>query len=401
MSNLATKHRPQDFSEVVGQENTIKILHNQIKKNEIKHGYLFTGGAGTGKTTIARIFAKEINVEKKLVKWQDDQENKFHTEMRSIAELKRLSDDLDLHDIGHVIEYAWTDEELTSGVVRYIGEVIEIDAASNTGVDNIRDIRENCRFKPIAGGYKVYVIDECHMLSTGAWNALLKVLEEPPSHVVFLFCTTDPQKIPATILSRVQRFNFTRMTTEQIIHRLEEILHYEESTVGYNVEPDALEYIAKLANGGMRDAISILDTCLSYKEETETLTVSDIVKIIGTIDYERLIQLIYWMLDWDKENVILTIEKLHYEGKDLRQFIKNFMELILDIEKYNIIGNFSYLTVPISYESDFERLIKYDLFDICFERLTKLQEWIKYDSNPKVLIEGCFILLIDSIRERR
>jgi DNA polymerase-3 subunit gamma/tau len=345
MESLANRHRPRQFSEVVGQENTITILTNQIQTEEIKHGYLFTGGAGTGKTTIARIFAREINRQP-------------------------------------------IDEE--EGIDVVLGEIIEIDAASNNGVDHVREIRENSKFKPIAGGYKVYVIDECHMLSTGAWNALLKTLEEPPAHVVFLLCTTDPQKIPATILSRVQRFQFKRMTTRQIEMQLDHIAVVED----LSVSEEAIEYIARLANGGMRDAISLLDTCVSFSQDPEEeLKLEDVVNIVGTTNYIEYIKLILEILDKDGEHIIETIERIHNDGKDLRHFMKGFMEFILDIEKYNTVGNFDYLTIPSTFKSDMDKLIRYNLFDKWFDRLAKLNEWIKFDSNPKVLIEGCLLAL--------
>jgi DNA polymerase-3 subunit gamma/tau len=329
MESLANKYRPFTFDDVVGQENTITILKNQIQQDTIKKGYLFNGGAGTGKTTIARIFAREINGEK--------------------------------------------------------GEIIEIDAASNNGVDHVRELRENCKFKPINGGYKVYVIDECHMLSTGAWNALLKTLEEPPAHCVFILCTTDPQKIPATILSRVQRFNFKRMTLDQLIERLEHIVVEEDLLV----DKQAVEYIAKLANGGMRDAISILDTCSSYGEE---IFLEDVQRIVGSGEHDRYVKLANFILDRDHEMVIKAIETIHQEGKDLRQFIKGFIEFVLEVEKNQIIGP-EYCSYPSSLQDDIDDLGKDKIYEKWFEKLIKMSDFIKYEQNPKVLIEGLLISL--------
>lgn len=238
MENLASKYRPKTFSEVVAQGYVKDILLNQLEKKETKNAYLFTGGAGTGKTTTARIFAMDINGGR--------------------------------------------------------GKPIEIDAASNNGVDNIRDIIEDSKFKSMDSEYKVYIIDEVHMLSTGAFNALLKTLEEPPSGTVFVLCTTDPQKIPATILSRVQRFDFTRIETELIVERLKFILISESdiretsSGPGYTFNEDALEFIAKLANGGMRDSITRLEKVLDYSED---VTVEAVAEALGVPDYETFIHL--------------------------------------------------------------------------------------------------------------
>lgn len=334
MISLANKYRPHTFSDVVGQENIVTILQNQIQNEEIKNGYLFTGGAGTGKTTIARIFAREINA---------------------------------------------------GG----LGEIIEIDAASNNGVDHVRELRENCKFRPINGGFKVYVIDECHMLSTGAFNALLKTLEEPPAHCVFILCTTDPQKIPATILSRVQRFQFKRMTNTQIEDRLNHIILLE----GKFVDLKATEYIAKLANGGMRDAISILDTCLSYIGKDDILKLEDVTDIMSASNYQDFIDLSWHKIDKDHEALIHLIEDIHQSGKDLKQFVKGFIEFLLDVEKYQVVGTMEYVSAPSMYEGSIAKLGSYELFDQWFSTLVKLNESIKYDPNPKVMIEGVMLAL--------
>ena len=205
MEALATKYRPRTFKDVVCQDNIKKVLTNQLETGEVKQAYLFAGSAGTGKTTSARIFANEVNGGK--------------------------------------------------------GKPIEIDGASNNGVDNIRNIIDDCRMKSLDSKYKVYIIDEVHMLSIGAFNALLKVLEEPPKGVIFILCTTDPHKIPATILSRVQRFQFKRIPQNEVVKRLQYVLQ-QEGKITYDME--ALQYIAKLADGGMRDALMKLDTVLGY-----------------------------------------------------------------------------------------------------------------------------------------
>jgi DNA polymerase-3 subunit gamma/tau len=334
MLSLANKYRPKSFDEVVGQDNIKTILQNQIKSGSIKQGYCFTGGAGTGKTTTARIFAKEINA-------------------------------------GDV------------------GEIIEIDAASNNGVDQIRELRDTCKFKPLRGGYKVYIIDEVHMLSTGAFNALLKTLEEPPEHCVFILCTTDPQKIPATILSRVQRFDFKRMTTQQIFDRLEHIVNCEsENNEKLAVSVAAFEYIAKLSGGGMRDAISLLDTCLGYDSE---LTLEKVLQILGRSSYEDYIKLAHAIAEKDREKVLSVIDEVHVSGKDLRQFVKGFMEFVVDVEKYNH-HSLEITSIPSIYKEELDWLIRYGLYDKTFDKLLKLNEMLRYD-NSRALIEGVLISL--------
>lgn len=335
MESLATKYRPQTFEDVVGQENIIKILNNQISNNAIKQGYLFTGGAGTGKTTIARIFAKQINGS---------------------------------HN-----------------------GIIEIDAASNNGVDNVREIRENVKFKPIGAKYKIYIIDEVHMLSIGAFNALLKTLEEPPAHAIFILATTDPQKIPATILSRVQRFDFKRMTVEQTIDRLNYIIQQEQKLI----TPEAVEYIAKLAQGGMRAAISILDTILSYGDN---INIDDVMNLLGASSHDDYLKLASFIAQRDFGSMIELIEDLHIRGKDLKLFILGFAEFIVDSMKFDLIGNFDYTNIPTIYHERVQRFIKFtneNKINLIkwFEKLNQLHLDIKYESNPKPLIQGGLMLI--------
>jgi len=355
--SLALKYRPKTFEDVVGQENTIKILMNQLQNKDTRQGYLFTGSAGTGKTTVARIFANAINEGK--------------------------------------------------------GSPIELDAASNNGVNEVRELRENCKFKPIDSPYKVYIIDEVHMLSTGAFNALLKTLEEPPAHAVFILCTTDPQKIPATIISRTQRFGFKRIPTEQVTARLRYILDVEsvgcvkcpkteeyhatclecEEPDIYYVELDAIEFIAKLANGGMRDAISLMDTCLSYKNR---LLVNDVSEILGTANYTDCIDLLYNLNDREVNTVIEMIEDLYQEGKDLKLFVKTMTDFLLDYQKYVLFNGLQYCTIPSMYVQDLERLrdvLSNDFLQNTFKSFVKLVQTVKYESDPKMLIE-CELLLL-------
>ena len=233
--NLATKYRPKKFENIVCQDNVKIVLQNQIDTNEFKQAYLFCGSAGTGKTTSARIFANEIN--------------------------------------------------------KGEGRIIEIDGASNNGVDNIRNLIDNCKMKSLDGTYKVFIIDEVHMLSIGAFNALLKILEEPPKGTIFILCTTDPQKIPATILSRVQRFDFKRIPTQRIMNRLTYIIEKENQTRTEQIEytDEALQYIAQLAEGGMRDAITKLDTVLGF---TQNITSEAFIKCLGLTSTQFILEIL-------------------------------------------------------------------------------------------------------------
>lgn len=348
MQSLAIKYRPRAFADVTGQEHVMTILRNQLDTKENKQGYLFTGGAGTGKTTIARIFAKSLN-----------------------------------------------------------GEVIEIDGASNNGVEHIREIRESSKFKPLSGGYKIYIIDEVHMLTTSAFNALLKTLEEPPAHVIFILATTDPQKIPATILSRVQRFDFKRMTVKQTVQRLEQIIDWECSEIesdSQGTAPDeaypkvsvaALEYIAKLSHGGMRSAISILDTCLGYKK---TISYEDVVSILGSSNYDSYLNILTSIARSDFADIINRVEREHIDGKDLKQFVKGLTEFTVDLMKVVILGNYEYVSFPQLYQQAVDNLIA-DLGEggknlrELFSKLTDLSNSIKYETSPKAIVIGGLLTL--------
>ncbi|HIT86609.1 MAG TPA: DNA polymerase III subunit gamma/tau, partial [Candidatus Coprocola pullicola] len=236
---LYRKFRPDTFSGVIGQEHIVKTIKNQILSDRVSHAYLFCGTRGTGKTSTAKIFARAINC---LAPKEGNPCNEC-TLCRAALENRSMN-------------------------------VIEIDAASNNGVDNIREIREEVKYPPTQGKYKVYIIDEVHMLSSGAFNALLKTLEEPPEHVIFILATTDPQKVPATILSRCQRFDFHRITTEQIAQTLSEYMKIEDIPV----QKEALHYIARLGDGSMRDSLSILDQCTAFYSD-ELLTLEKVLDV--------------------------------------------------------------------------------------------------------------------------
>lgn len=331
---LAIKYRPKYFDDVV-EQNAIKIiLQQQLKTNTIKNAYLFCGPAGDGKTTTARIFANEIN------KGQ--------------------------------------------------GNPVEMDAASNNSVDDIRRISTQAQTKSLDSEYKVFILDECHVLSNQAWQAMLKLIEEPPAKTIFIFCTTDPQKIPKTILSRVQRYNFQRITHKGIFDRLKYVCRQEQIN---NVDYDALELIAKLADGGMRDALTYLDKCLSFNAD---LTVESVSEALGIVSYDNLITLTDNFIFRDSKQIIDNIETLYLKGTDLKGFVKSWLLFILDVKKYILTKNFDYISIPKSYETALNEYVdnvdwSYYISDL-LEVLVKLNNDIKYEQNPKALIE-CELLL--------
>ena len=338
MINLANKYRPKKFKDVVAQAYVKEILLNQLETEEIKHAYLFCGGAGTGKTTSARIFAKEVNQGK--------------------------------------------------------GNPIEIDAASNNGVENVRNIIEDSKFKSLDSKYKVYIIDEVHMLSTGAFNALLKTLEEPPSGTIFILCTTDPQKIPGTIMSRVQRFDFTRIKNEDIVSRLTYILESEnEEGAHYSNTEEALSFIGKLANGGMRDAITRLEKVLDY---TSDITVEAVSAALGTPDYETFVELTLAILSNETESALKMLDDFHMSGKDLKLTMRNYTDFLVDLCKFHLTQDISFTSLPDYLLEDLKTIkdsADYSLLLWMLEEMNKLNSIIKWEPNAKPIIEGQVLLM--------
>ena len=279
---LYRKFRPDTFADVKGQDAIVKTLKNQIRADRIGHAYLFCGTRGTGKTTIAKIMAKAVNCE---------------------------------HPVdGNPCNECPTCKAIAAGTSM---NVIEIDAASNNGVDNIREIRDEVAYSPTTGKYKVYIIDEVHMLSIGAFNALLKTLEEPPSYVIFILATTESAKIPVTILSRCQRYDFRRIPMETIERRLRELADKED------VEEKALRYIAKKADGGMRDALSLLDQCIAFYLG-ETLTYDNVLEVLGAVDTDEFSKMLREILLSKIPQVMTHLEELVMQGRDLGQFVTDF-----------------------------------------------------------------------------
>lgn len=289
---LANKYRPQKFEDVSEQGAIKTIIENQIKQNDIRNAYLFCGGAGTGKTTCARIVANMINNGK--------------------------------------------------------GKPIELDAASNNSVDDVRKIINDSKFRALDSKYKIYIIDECHSLSNAAWQAMLKLLEEPPASTVFIFCTTDPQKIPRTILSRVQRYNFQRISKDGIVSRLKYIIDKEnsenlQSRIIY--EEEAIDYIAKQAQGGMRDAITTLDKCLQYSKE---LTLNNVVKVLssGVTPYE-LFDFTKLLLDKNAKGAISKLNEFFMSGIDMSLLLNMYFDFLLNLQKYLLLNNVNVSNLPI------------------------------------------------------
>lgn len=301
---LANKYRPKTFDDVSEQGAIKTIIENQIRNNDLRNAYLFCGGAGTGKTTCARIIAMMIN------------ENK--------------------------------------------GNPIELDAASNNSVEDVRRIIADSKFKSMDSKYKIYIIDECHSLSNAAWQAFLKLLEEPPKFTVFMFCTTDPQKIPGTILSRVQRYNFQRISRQGIIKRLKYIIdsenkeicdlagndfapgEFEEVCLEY--EEAALDYIAKQAQGGMRDAITTLDKCLAYSKK---LTLKNVVDVLsaGVTPYD-LSEFTDYLLKRDTKGALQQLDKFFMSGIDMGLLVGNYFEFLLNLQKYLVLGSKEISNLP-------------------------------------------------------
>lgn len=354
---LYRKYRPQSFEDVKGQEHIVTTMKNQIKAERIGHAYLFCGTRGTGKTTIAKIFAKAVNCEHPV----DGSPCGICPICQSIANGSSLN-------------------------------VVEIDAASNNGVDNIREIREEVTYAPTEGKYKVYIIDEVHMLSMGAFNALLKTLEEPPSYVIFILATTEAHKIPITILSRCQRYDFHRISVEIISNRLQELVQQEHM----QAEEKALRYIAKSADGAMRDALSLLDQCMAFYMG-EKLTYDHVLTVLGTVDTERFSALFRTILKNDIINAMRQIEELVTQGRDLGQFVVDFtwylrnLLLLKSSENMSEILDVSSETLQLLKEeckmaNDVELMRDIRIF-------SELANQVKYSSQKRILIEIAVIKL--------
>lgn len=354
---LYRKFRPQEFSEVKGQEHIVTTLQNQIINDRIGHAYLFTGTRGTGKTTVAKVFAKAVNCE-------------------------NVTD-------GSPCNECSVCSSINNGSSV---DVVELDAASNNSVEDIRQIVEEVGYPPTQGRYKVYIIDEVHMLSTAAFNALLKTLEEPPSYVIFILATTEVHKIPITILSRCQRYDFRRITIDTIASRLEELINKE----GIDIEEKAVKYIAKVADGSMRDALSLLDQCVAFYMG-ESITYDNVLKCLGAVDTEIFSRLLRNVIEKNVVGAIDIIEEVVSDGREIGQFVLDFTWYLRNLI---LIKSSDDMEDVLDISTDNMKLIKQEALIVSDDEamryiriLSELSSQIRYSSQKRVLVEIAIIKL--------
>ena len=354
---LYRKFRPTEFGDVKGQDHIITTLQNQIKANRIGHAYLFCGTRGTGKTTVAKIFAKAVNCEHPV----DGSPCGECETCRSIAAGTSMN-------------------------------VIEIDAASNNGVDNIREIREEVAYRPTEGRYKVYIIDEVHMLSIGAFNALLKTLEEPPEYVIFILATTEVHKIPITILSRCQHYDFKRISIETITDRMKELMDTEH----VDVEDKALRYIAKAADGSMRDALSLLDQCIAFYMG-QKLTYDNVLEVLGAVDTDVFSRLLRKVIGRDVAGVLDVVDDLVMQGRELTQLAADFTwylrNLLLVKTSDNIEDVLDVSTENMAQLKEEAQMIEPDMLFRYIRIFSELSNQLKYATQKRVMLEVALIKL--------
>lgn len=361
---LYRKFRPDTFADVKGQEHIVKTLKNQIRADRIGHAYLFCGTRGTGKTTVAKILAKAVNCEHPV----DGNPCNECSSCRAIASGASMN-------------------------------VVEIDAASNNGVDNIREIREEVAYPPTEGRYRVYIIDEVHMLSIGAFNALLKTLEEPPSYVIFILATTEAHKIPVTILSRCQRYDFRRISQDTILKRLENLAEQEQ----VEAEEKALRYIAKKGDGSMRDSLSLLDQCIAFYLG-EKLTYDRVLEVLGAVDTEVFSDLLRKILREQIAEAIQTLDHLVQDGRDLTQFVNDFtwylrnLMLIKSSEDMEDVLDVSTENLELLKEE--AAMVRNDTLMRFIRIFSELANSIRYSVNKRVMIEMALIRLCKPEAER-
>lgn len=354
---LYRKFRPDTFADVKGQDHIVTTLQNQLRANRIGHAYLFTGTRGTGKTTVAKIFARTVNCENPGP----------HGPCGECRICRAIAAGASMN-------------------------VIEIDAASNNGVDNVREIVEEVSYSPAEGKYKVYIIDEVHMLSTGAFNALLKTLEEPPSYVIFILATTEVHRLPITILSRCQRYDFKRISIDTIAGRLRQVVG-EESV---QVEEKALRYIAKVADGSMRDALSLLDQCVAFHLGQE-LTYEKVLDVLGAVDTEVFSRLLRHVLDRNVQGCVQLLEEVVMQGRELTQFVTDFTWYLRNLMLVQASDNLEDV-IDMSADNlerlreeaglaDMDRIIRY------IRIFSELSGQIRLSAQKRILVEVALIKL--------
>ena len=347
---LYRKYRPDSFDKVVGQDKVIKVISNAILNNRVSHAYLFSGPRGTGKTTTAKIIAKMVNCE-------------------------NLID-------GKPCEKCFSCLNFLNS-----NDIVEIDAASNNGVEEIREIRDKVNFVPTSCKYKVYIIDEVHMLTTQAFNALLKTLEEPPSHVIFILATTEFHKIPLTISSRCQKFQFTKIDAEDIVKRLKEICNLEN----IKITDEALYEIARLADGGLRDAINLLDQLSAYK--SEEISIDDVFKINGAVSYDELYNILISVINKNNDSIISYVENIDKNGKNINKFIEELIIFLKDVLIYKNSKRLTNILTKNEKIIEISKLLNDDVIFDYISQLNNLLSQIKVASYPSILLIVCLLKL--------
>ena len=338
MKSLAVKYRPNTFETICGNNTTVQILKRVIELGTPKNAYLFAGPSGCGKTTTARCFANALN--------------------------------------------------------NGIGDPIEIDAASNNGVDQVRAIIESANQRSLTGTYKIYIIDECHAITSAGWQAFLKGLEETPEYTIFMFCTTEPNKIPATILNRMQRFNIAKIDSQEIKNRLEFVCQQE----GFTNYHDTCELISKLCDGCMREALTKLDQCADLSTE---LSLENTKAVLGESPFERMLKLTNFLIGKNEQYVLMAIEMLAGEGKDLKQFIDEYLGFTLELTKYILFKSIALTNIPAYLENSTDPLINVSAttnfvdaiawYNNLTDKLLEIKNAIKYDTSVKYTIEAYLI----------